>query len=62
MKILIMVAIASVAWAAVDSDLIPKVPVPLHVIQGYPDSFNTSVYSGYLDVQNSNRSMHYVFV
>jgi hypothetical protein len=31
-------------------------------MQGYPDTYNTSVYSGYLDVKNPNRSLHYVFV
>ena len=33
-------------------------------IKGYPDEFlsKSSIYSGYLDLQNQNRSTHYVFV
>lgn len=31
-------------------------------MQGYPQSFNTSVYSGYLDVRNLNKKLHYVFL
>jgi len=32
------------------------------IIKGYPADFNTSIYSGYLDLQNNNRSAHYLFV
>ena len=31
-------------------------------MQGFPDSYSTAVYSGYLDVKNANRSLHYLFV
>jgi serine carboxypeptidase-like clade 2 len=30
--------------------------------QGYPPSFNTSAYSGYLSTLSPNRSLHYVFL
>lgn len=63
MKILITFALLTLALAAVDTDIIPRVPVPISPnMQGYPETFNTSVWSGYLDVKNSNRSVHYVFL
>lgn len=55
MKILITLCIVAVALAAVDKDIVSKVP-------GYPEDFNTSVYSGYLTLGSPNRGIHYVFV
>lgn len=31
-------------------------------MKGYPANYSTNVYTGYLDVRNPNRSLHYVFV
>lgn len=50
------------AWGAVPDDKMTKIPVTDSLTQGYPSLYNTSIYSGYLDVGNANRSIHYVFV
>jgi hypothetical protein len=33
-----------------------------YFIKGYPKDYNTSVYTGYLDLNSPDRAMHYVFV
>ena len=37
-------------------------PSKIIFTKGFPPSFATRVYAGYLDVRNANRSLHYVFV
>lgn len=34
----------------------------MSTLPGFDADYNTSIYSGYLDVKNPNRSLHYVFV
>lgn len=32
------------------------------ITKGYPSDYNTSIYTGYLDVKSQERAIHYVFV
>lgn len=49
--------------SAIRNDIVHKVPViNCFILQGYDDSFQTEVYSGYLNTTSNLRKMHYVFV
>lgn len=37
-------------------------PSTQSTIQGYPLTYNTSIYTGYLDLKSTERGAHYVFV
>ena len=61
-KIVILSLALALIYAAPGSDKMTKIPVLNWLLKGYPADYNTSIYSGYLDVKNPNRSLHYVFV
>ena len=61
-KLLILIAVILLTLQAPLSDKMSKVPVPTILIKGYPDTFNTNVYTGYLDLKTTERGAHYVFV
>lgn len=43
------------ALAAPDDDKMKPIPVNNSSMQGYPESYNTSVYRGYLNLQSPDR-------
>jgi hypothetical protein len=55
MKTIIIVCLLALSLSAPAADKMNQVP-------GYPTDYNTSVYTGYLDTNSPNRSIHYVFV
>ena len=64
MKEIILALVVCSALSAPSADKMKTVPVNHFSYQGYPNEFlsKSAVYSGYLDLQNVNRSAHYVFV
>jgi len=55
MRVLLIASLLAIIRCAPREDIMPLVP-------GYPKTFNTSVYSGYLSTGNASRELHYVFV
>jgi hypothetical protein len=61
-KLLLFILAILLTLQAPLSDKMPKVPVLPSLFKGYPDNFNTSVYTGYLDLKTTERGAHYLFV
>lgn len=60
--IIITALLVCLASAAPSGDKMTTIPVTSPNMQGYPVDYNTSIYTGYLDLGTEERGMHYVFV
>jgi hypothetical protein len=38
------------------------IPVHDHLLQGYGDKFTGNIYTGYLNLTNATRKLHYLFI
>lgn len=61
--LIVLVSLIVLGQSAIRADIVSKVPVIIFVLfKGFADSFQTEVYSGYLNTTSELRKMHYVFV
>ncbi len=61
-KMLFLVVILAFTLSAPANNKLGQVPVFNFLRRGYPNDYNTSIYSDYLYVKNTSSAFHYVFV